>query len=522
MDPGLSLDYVTTVLAALLVGTGFVLQQRAAAMEPASRFPSIRLIIDLFRKPRWLAGIGLLVAGDILAARSIGHLELSLVEPLLTTYLIFALVLAVPLSGHAFRLREVIGAVILVTGVALLSASRSAKPIGLSFGSVSHWPAAAGIAALAFILVEAGRRRPGRLRAALTGTAAGLVLGIQDALTRQTLEALQGNSVTVLFSTWPAYALAGAGALGIWLTQNAFSAGPLQASLPAISAGEPLIGILLGVIVFGDRIQISPGLLAIQAGGVAALVAGVVMVASDPALSQLREQASKPRRRPRYRQRRRYACCRRVRVNCSTACSTAAAHCPGDWGTMTCASCSTDASRYRSWLAPLPRGAVRVPVADAEMDKPAPAAQGGRGDRSRRHHPDCAQPTRRRLQRPRHRQHPHPRGARARLAIGRLAISAIRPAQRRGLAPYRGSALSTARARIVTRQQIEDYQAVIQRAVIPARPRSQSGRWRHPLAGQAEDQATGATARGRSSVLPRGLLDDLFAQVRAAPGRRPE
>jgi len=295
VDPGLSLDYVTTVLAALLVGTGFVLQQRAAAMQPASRFPSIRLIIDLFRKPRWLAGIGLLAGGDILAAWSIGHLELSLVEPLLTTYLIFALLLAVPLSGHAFRLREVTGAVILVTGVALLSASRSAKPIGLSFGSVSHWPAAAGIAAIAFILVEAGRRRPGRLRAALTGTAAGLVLGIQDALTRQTLEALQGNAFTVLFSTWPAYALAGAGALGIWLTQNAFSAGPLQASLPAISAGEPLTGILLGVIVFGDRIQISPGLLAIQAGGVAALVAGVVTVASDPALSQPREQASKLR-----------------------------------------------------------------------------------------------------------------------------------------------------------------------------------------------------------------------------------
>jgi drug/metabolite transporter (DMT)-like permease len=302
VDPGRSLDYVTTMLAALLVGAGFVLQQRAAAMAPASRFPSLWLIIDLFRKPRWLAGIGLLAGGDILAARSIGHLELSLAEPLLTTYLIFALLLAVPLSGHAFRLREVIGAVILVTGVALLSASRSARPAGLSFGSVSHWPAAAGIAAIAFILLEAGRRRPGRRRAVLTGTAAGLVLGIQDALTRQTLEALQGNSFTVLFSTWPAYALAGAGALGIWLTQNAFSAGPLQASLPAISAGEPLTGILLAVIVFGDRIQISPGPLALQAGGAAALVAGVVMVASDPALSQLRTGRQAPVRPPRYRQ----------------------------------------------------------------------------------------------------------------------------------------------------------------------------------------------------------------------------
>jgi len=118
------------------------------------------------------------------------------------------------------------------------------------------------------------------------------VPGIQDALTRQALEARPGDSVTVLFSTWPAYALAGAGAPGIGLTQNAFSAGPLQASLPAISAAEPLTGILPGVIVFGDRIQISPGSLAIQAGGVAALIAGVVTVASDPALSQPREQAS--------------------------------------------------------------------------------------------------------------------------------------------------------------------------------------------------------------------------------------
>ena len=104
-----------------------------------------------------------------------------------------------------------IGAVILIrrgaaVGVPVRQADRPVVRVSLD------WPAAAGIAALAVILVEAGRRRSGRLRAALTGTAAGLVLGIQDALTRQTLEALQGNSFTVLFSTWPAYALVGAGA----------------------------------------------------------------------------------------------------------------------------------------------------------------------------------------------------------------------------------------------------------------------------------------------------------------------
>jgi hypothetical protein len=194
----------------------------------------------------------------------------------------------VPIAKASLRAWEILGAAVLCTGVALLSAARSAKPIGLSFGSVSHWPAAAVIAAIAFAAVQAGRRRPGRLRAMLTGTAAGLVFGIQDALTRQTLQILGSNGIGAVFTTWAPYALVGAGAIGIWLMQSAFNAGPLQQSLPAIAAGEPLVGLLLGVVVFGDRIQIGTGELALQAGGIVALIAGVIMVGRAPALSQLR------------------------------------------------------------------------------------------------------------------------------------------------------------------------------------------------------------------------------------------
>ena len=115
------------------------------------------------------------------------------------------------------------------------------------------------------------------------------MFGIQDALTRQTLTGLEGNSWTVLFTTWSAYALIGASIVGIWLMQNAFSAAPLHASLPAIAAGEPLAGIALGIVVFGDRVQITPGLLAIEAGGIAALIIGVIAVASSSAFSGLRK-----------------------------------------------------------------------------------------------------------------------------------------------------------------------------------------------------------------------------------------
>ena len=285
------MDYATTLVAAVLLGIGFVLQQSAAEQEPESRFLSWRIITDLLRQPRWLFGIGCMIGGYGLSAWSIGHLELTLVEPLLTTYLVFALVLAVPMSKQSVRWKEVGGAVVLCTGVALLSLSRTTKPIGLSFGSFSHWYVAAIIAGVAFVAVQTGHRRRGNLRASLTGLGAGLVFGIQDALTRQTLEILQRHPVAHLFVVWPPYCLLGAGIVGLWLMQNAFSSGPLHASLPTIAAGEPVAGIVLGIVVFGDRIQISPGPLAIEAGGIAALIVGVVAVARSSAFGGLRKIA---------------------------------------------------------------------------------------------------------------------------------------------------------------------------------------------------------------------------------------
>ena len=103
MDIDVSTAYGVTLLAALLIGTGFVLQQDAAVREPDSRFLSLRLMTDLFRRPLWLAGIAAMISGQVLAAWSIGHLTLSVVEPLLRTNLIWALILAVPLAARRVR-----------------------------------------------------------------------------------------------------------------------------------------------------------------------------------------------------------------------------------------------------------------------------------------------------------------------------------------------------------------------------------------------------------------------------------
>jgi drug/metabolite transporter (DMT)-like permease len=276
------------LVAALLVGVGLVLQQHAAQQAPRSYFLSLHLIADLLRRRRWLLGIAIMTAGEVLSAWTIGNLDLSVAEPLLATSLLFALIVAVPLSGQWLRKSEILGAVLLSGGVAALSVSRSVDAAGTRFGSGQYWPAAAAIAVIAFFLVRAGARRTGQQRATLTGAASGLIFGISDALTRRTLQIVAHHGVVAALTSWPAYSLAGASLLAVWLMESAFNAAPLHASLPAITAAEPVVGILLGVIVFGDEVRISPETIALQAGGIVALLAGVVLVARAPVLSGLR------------------------------------------------------------------------------------------------------------------------------------------------------------------------------------------------------------------------------------------
>jgi drug/metabolite transporter (DMT)-like permease len=276
-----------TILAAMLSGFGFVLQQHAAEQVRAAKFLQLGLIGRLVHNRRWLLGLAAVIVGDLLSAWTLGHLDLSVTEPLLTTSLIFALLLAVPLSGQTLRRAEIAGAVLLTAGVAALSATRSVVAPSESFGSFSHWPAAGAIAIIAALLIQLGRRRTNGGRATLTGTAAGLVFGIADALTRQSVQILDGHHPLGLLTSWPGYATVAASIVGLWLMQNAFSAAPLHSSLPAITAAEPASGMVLGVLVFGDVVHVTPLLLAVQAAAIIAMVAGVILVARSSVFTDL-------------------------------------------------------------------------------------------------------------------------------------------------------------------------------------------------------------------------------------------
>lgn len=86
----------------------------------------------------------------------------------------------------------------------------------------------------------------------------GIAVGCIYASTAALLKALTGialNGPVALLTSWQLYTVLVVGAGGLLLNQLAFQAGPLAASLPAISTVDPLASIALGVIVYDEQIR---------------------------------------------------------------------------------------------------------------------------------------------------------------------------------------------------------------------------------------------------------------------------
>ncbi|MBZ3902622.1 DMT family transporter [Streptomyces griseiscabiei] len=275
---------ILAVSAACCLGFGFVLQQQAAAHAPLSDFLSPRLLLDLIRVPRWLGGIGLMVCGMALGAVALSQGEVTLVEPLLATNLLFALALSRRQTRQPLGRQGWAGLVLLAGGVTAFIVAGQPHGGAAVGGPFRQWLIIGVMLGLALLLTAYAKRS--RLSAApvLLAVAAGLLYGIQDALTRVSGQVFGESGWGGLFTTWQPYGVVLLGVTGLLLVQSAFEAGPLRMSLPALTAAQPLAGIVCGVGFLGDRLRMDAGALAWEAAGLAGVVVGVVLLGMHPAM----------------------------------------------------------------------------------------------------------------------------------------------------------------------------------------------------------------------------------------------
>lgn len=273
------------LLAALLNAAASVLQRRAGSEESDERAFSVHMLRQLARRPVWFLGILAMVAGFAAQAVALTFGSVATVQPLLVAELPFTFMLA----SVVFRARpsrsEWLATAILTAGLALFLLCLG--PQGGDPSAVPLWQWLVGLAgtgAVEGVAVLLGLASSGHRRAALLGIATGIGFGLTAALTAAAGAAYHQHGLSGVLLAWQAYAILMIGPLSFYLLQNALGAGSLVASQPGLTLANPVVAVVWGILLFGERARGGVWTVGVVAGALL-IAAGTVLLARSPLLA---------------------------------------------------------------------------------------------------------------------------------------------------------------------------------------------------------------------------------------------
>lgn len=268
---------VFALLTALSNAVSVTTQHIASTADPR-RSSGWRLVLYLFRNPLWLFGWVALAAAFLFQALALHNGLISVVQPLLVTELIFALVLRRFWIHQSIRLITWGAAALTCAGLAVFLVA--GEPQGGQPTPLSHHWIAAGVtcSAGAAVLVALGQWGSPSRRAGLYASAAAIMWALVAVFIKTTTDTFTQFGVGGMFLHWPVYALAVSGLAGVWLQQAALHVGPLRVSQPLLVIIDPLVSIALSVWLFDERFIPDAVTLTVAAIAFAAMCVGVVLL----------------------------------------------------------------------------------------------------------------------------------------------------------------------------------------------------------------------------------------------------
>lgn len=316
---------ILALLSALSIAWGTVIRHNlSGTLEDGTS--TLRGVAKTLKLPRWWLGSGLAIAGYVFQVAALAFGTLLLVQPLLVMKLMLTLPLAAKVNGRRISRSEMIWSVALTFAVATLvllgkptagstdiptylwgwalavggvvtcglyaaavqwpnTGTGSGSDTGTGSGSnAGDSPAIADRSSTDNSTGSASdTKQRGVLRqnpkALLLGTATGWLYGFVALLSKSVVDTYVNDGLVQLLLAWELWLLVALAVIGVGLQQAAFNAGPLQASLPAMTVVEPIVAFSLGYIVLGERFQ------AVGVQWVALFIALATMISATIALA---------------------------------------------------------------------------------------------------------------------------------------------------------------------------------------------------------------------------------------------
>jgi drug/metabolite transporter (DMT)-like permease len=284
----IQLSVALALIAALGNAAASVLQRRAAAAAPAVGGHRLSWLVGAVQRSGWLWGAGLLVLSGLAQAGALATGPLAVVQPVMTTELLFTLAL----GSIAFRRPP--GARVWIAFLGMAAGLAAFLQIAAPGGGLQSVPPdrwilrAVPVAVVMLALALAGMALHGSPRAAVLGTVTAIGFSFTAALMKDTVSRLPDGLGTTL-RAWQLYAAAGVALLSFFLLQLTLRAGSLAASQPALTLGDSLLSVILGVTLFDEDITLGWRVLP-EAAALGVIVLSSVHLARSPLVSGQEEE----------------------------------------------------------------------------------------------------------------------------------------------------------------------------------------------------------------------------------------
>jgi hypothetical protein len=278
---GFTFDQALAIFFALLTALSNALAvttQHIASVSEGKQSSSWRLFMHLIRQPLWLAGWLALVGSLVFQALALHFGPMSEVQPILVFELVVALLLRRLWIHQSIRKVTWVAALVACVGLVTFLVVTSPRG-GVGVPATSSWvgPVALGLGVTAVLIVGAQRGSPSR-RAALFASATGVMWALEATFIKATTNTVSSAGFAGSLGHWPIYALAIGGVAGLFCEQAALHVGPLKVSQPFIVIVDPIVSVVLGVWLYGERVHHAMASIALGGLSFVVMCAGVVVL----------------------------------------------------------------------------------------------------------------------------------------------------------------------------------------------------------------------------------------------------
>ena len=259
-----------------------MLQAGEAKAAPADHALRLSLLRGLVRRPRWLAGTGLGLAGWALQALALTWAPLTVVQPLLGTSLVFLLALSVWRLAEKVHVAEIAGVAAVSLGVPLLALTAPDRDVHHAAGP--RLALALGIVGMA-ALAPLGLRGRARSASILVPIGAGFAYA-WDSLATKLASDDYSSHVWLGLACW-FVAMNAASALGTLGEMSALQRRPVVQVAPLVFALTSLVPVALAPLLVGERWPSSAGRVAVLVLALLLTSGGAVTLARSRAVGRL-------------------------------------------------------------------------------------------------------------------------------------------------------------------------------------------------------------------------------------------